>query len=613
MLILLSVGISNYLSNDIDNLPKTVTDTNDIYKLLSQLSENNFSHERSISQIDITSIQFITLLDSICESLNKEDIFILYFSGHGSLDNNELFFYFEDANPKKDNLRGKISFSNIKQILCSVTNSVICIFDCCHSGASIKSSLSPDTFKKSNLSILASSPAYQATVSSKDDNNNSPFTSYLINYIKYSYNSSGKVTISDLTKSFDDSDYTDALIHVQEGAGDITLLESTTYDIERTELNFPKQFFSKIKTSNIRTREMLWYSLKDIPNHLLINIFTLWFDDNFFEPSWLVRRAVGSILSNKIKINHEIIFIIEKFLESRHWSDHCIGIIGSRFLLKKDSNLQGKVKNLFLNENRMDVVWLAHLYLTDSDLITIEDSISTKLSSSLWGLTDIWDRYRYKKNTPIYTIVKKLVTCSEQNHTFDDFILHIKLTYPHYDFEKDDNEFISFLKHIYQKPKRNNITDQNIKWLLSVIYGEWRGQLDLSLENYFSSLTTSQMDNILNKTFQIPSVECRMAIFQYLSRTPNKSDYLNNMQWINTECHPWVKREAIDTLSKYNKQSIVNSDIKLVDNNIYPGNTDLMLSYITCGLINDDKLQEISESLTEAEKESLLKFKKITN
>lgn len=614
MLVLLSVGISDYLSNRLSKLPKTVSDAKDIYKLFSQLSGTNFSHEKSISQVNISSIQFITLLDSICSSLNEDDIFILYFSGHGSLTNNELYLYFEDAS-SNNQFRGTISFSSMKQILCNIGNSVICIFDCCHSGASVKGSISPDALNKSNLSIIASSSAYSSTPSSEDEKSNSPFTSQLITYIRSIYNSSGKVTIADLAKHFNGSNHMDSMLQPQEGVGNTTLLESTINVINNPNLDFPKQFFSKLKVSNIRTREMLWYSLKDIPNNILTQIFKIWFEENFFEPSWLVRRAVGSILANKISDDNGFYHIIIKFLESKHWSDHCIGIIGARFLIKEKIQIEKKIKDFFFGTHRMDVVWLAHLYLTDSKKITIEDSIFTKLKNSLWGLTDIWDRYG--SSDPKSEIAKNLIQHSEELNCVQQFDLHIKLTcgiVPELnEIQSSDHDFLSFLNFIYTKPKRNKIIDQNIKWLLSIIYGEWRGQLDLSLENYFSSLSRCQIKNILNKTNSIPSVECRMAIFQYLSRTPELANYLIDIQWINTECHPWVKREAIDTLFKYNKQNIINNDITLADNSIYPGNTDLILSYITSGLMSNDNLKKISEPLTTIESELLFTLNKKNN
>ncbi len=610
MLVLLSVGISNYLSKEHPNLPLTTSDSRDIYRVLSLLGGENFSHERSSSQVNISSNQFLSLLESVCSSLNDNDILVLYFSGHGSLNYNELFFCFEDSNCNSS-FRGKVSFSSVKQILFGVMNSVICIFDCCNSATAIKSSLSTEIFKQSNLSILASSRAYDSTLSSKGGEKNSPFTSRLITHVESIYSESGKVTIVDLVNRFKGSDYEGCMFHAQEGLGDVAILESTGSYIERSEFNFEEQFFLKVKASDIRTREMLWYSLKDIPNNILIKIFKLWLENDFFEPSWLVRRAVGSILANKAQYDKRIFHIVERLLSSRHWSDHCIGIIGARFLLTADQNIKEKVEELCFGPNRMDVVWLAHLYLSDNGLVDIDKSLSTELSSSLWGLIDILDRH---KNNISTTIFHKVIKRSEEIDCSDSIKAHIKLTHPDNNYCSEigfsdvyDVDFVNFLKFMYERPKRDKTIDQNLKWLLSVLFGEWRGQLDLSLGRYFSALSVRDLRHILNKFNHSPSVECRMALFQYLSRNHEHESYLNYISWLGDEQHPWVRREAFETIAKY--KGVDNADASLTHNSyqVYPGYTDLILSYMNFGIIDDVSI--FSEELTQAELNALKNLK----
>ncbi|MDF5173880.1 hypothetical protein, partial [Vibrio parahaemolyticus] len=191
---------------------------------------------------------------------------------------------------------------------------------------------------------------------------------------------------------------------------------------------------------------------------------------------------------------------------------------------------------------------------------------------------------------------------------------HIKLTHPDNAYcskfilsDVYDVGFVKFLKFMYESPKRNKTLDQNLKWLLSVLFGEWRGQLDLSLGRYFSAHLEEDLRYILNKFNYSPSVECRMALFQYLSINHEQKSYLDYISWLGDEQHPWVRREAFEAFAKYKDVSHIDVNINNYRYQIYPGYTDLILSYMKFGAIDDVSI--FSKELTQAELNALKNLK----
>lgn len=101
----------------------------------------------------------------------------------------------------------------------------------------------------------------------------------------------------------------------------------------------------RIKEVDTTTREMHWYYLMDLPEITKFEVLNSYFAEEISEPHWLVRRAIGSVISEfkNFKMKESIIL---NLLRSRDWMAQCIGLIGARRSLDHES-IRDEVKVFF--------------------------------------------------------------------------------------------------------------------------------------------------------------------------------------------------------------------------------------------------------------------------
>ena len=118
-------------------------------------------------QIDL----FLNPMQKIIEKFNKNDLIILFYSGHGILDESKILVL-SPGSKKQEKIRSGIEFKRIREFFDNLTGPMLYILDCCYGGAAYRG---PE--KKIEF-ILASSgsASYAPTYSS--------FTQEICNLIK---------------------------------------------------------------------------------------------------------------------------------------------------------------------------------------------------------------------------------------------------------------------------------------------------------------------------------------------------------------------------------------------------------------------------------------------
>src|SRR5262249_40456210 len=122
------------------------------------------------------------------------------------------------------------------------------------------------------------------------------------------------------------------LVNLAEGLSDLHLAEPPAwYENITTRKDFEARFLERVVRSSTHTREMLWYSLDGMPDGLKLKILNYSREHSAFrEPSWLVRRAIGSVLSRVDEVHPAKRTSILNLLTAKGWMHECIGLVAAR-------------------------------------------------------------------------------------------------------------------------------------------------------------------------------------------------------------------------------------------------------------------------------------------
>ena len=113
--VLLSIGIDYYLYDN--PLINCSTDAEEVFNVFSRSKNIPFDVESSrlLNDCGISKLEFQETLIEICAEANKNQQFILYFSGHGIEINNEFYFVFSDS--ISDDLKTYMSMTEVIDIV----------------------------------------------------------------------------------------------------------------------------------------------------------------------------------------------------------------------------------------------------------------------------------------------------------------------------------------------------------------------------------------------------------------------------------------------------------------------------------------------------------------
>lgn len=582
MVSVISMGIE---SNDsihegaLAKIPCAYQDAENIYNMFEKALGNNFKKCASVCVKNITSIECKALVSALSLSIEKDDIVIFFFSGHGEKDaNGKLQLIFADY--FNDGKKGSISFQEIILSLKKYGCPIFIILDCCYSGAGIAESLGNDYKLESSVSIMTSTGAVRTEKISEDG---SPFTNAICTALSQIVNEEKKVSIDNIF-SYTQKIHPNSNHIIGGGKRDIVLSE--TERIHYPE-DFSQIFINKIRHSNYEMREALWYSVGYMPIGIKNDLLEKYLGENRdkgIELSWRVRRAIGSVYEygNNKKIDRHIM----NLMHSKNWMDKCVGYICAR--KSKDPSITQlmyeEVKN-FEDDYPMDLAWLLALYLADRE-IDPEPILNLKLMKSPWGAMEVWKRYFNNCNKNKKLEIFKNNTEEEVYKQLCIELYFRKILPDCEELPEDIKKDIPSIMELYGCKTRGRIgASENNKWIFSVLYGNWRDQVDLY--HVFDTMWKSTRDKrkLLSNLQYIPSVEIKMAILDYLSRTVKGSKQINvsDLEWALKDQHPWVIRSALPLFQ--GEKEIVEKNIKRdIDMKIYPGIFDLAIELSKQGL-----------------------------
>ena len=482
---------------------------------------------------NIRSDELDSFLRIILNSRKGEGEAILYFSCHGVVDDTEFCLLLSDAVGNDKNRKyGYVPISDLYRLCYDYPQSnFLLIFDCCYSGQALSLANNKRAEMESNITVLSSSNYYER---SRYTDSGSEFTNSLCRALRALDGQAEDITVARIVKKMEEENR-QCLVNISEGKADFVIQsragQAATYNVR-----FVDTFIKRLDNC-VAVREMMWYSIADFPNGIKRKIFQEYLNaaKEGPEASWLVRRAMGNALASLDGGNQKEKKIVEQFLKSPNWMNRCVGIVAVSKAITEEraSYLKELIKK---EDSAMDLVWLADLYLSDSPYYDLQVALNSRLAKSLWGLIEIWDRYVEKCSE------EELFQAIEANGTEQKLLdglrgeLELRKHAP-------DGSLASVL---YNGKRRGRTVDLKQKWLLSLLYGNWRGRVECDLSDYLTNNKREKIKKELEEAQSIPSVERRMSLFEYFE---NEQKYLKKyktyIRWGLTDPHPWVRRIAI--------------------------------------------------------------------
>lgn len=220
-----AVGISEYPALDLHNLNYADKDAQDFVRAITHTDlqmYNNINRIVILNQ-DATTSNIRTKLSELSNSVNQDDVVMLFFSGHGINENDESYFVTYDASAK--HYYNGVEFDFIRKRMTDMVNKhshVIVFMDACHSGAMYGT-------KGNTKGITLATPGvlgfYSSTSGEKsaeiDDLGNGVFTRAILNAINGNIaNEEGEITTQQLW------DYILKYVHEKTGGKQTPLCEN---------------------------------------------------------------------------------------------------------------------------------------------------------------------------------------------------------------------------------------------------------------------------------------------------------------------------------------------------------------------------------------------------
>lgn len=576
MISIISIGIAKYNDKTISEISCAHSDAKKVYSTFKYVLGRDFSDFSSICLLNASKNEFISLLSGISSALSYKDTIILYFSCHARLNSSDEFILvFSDADEAGN---GQLTATYLKEILTRYNSEYILFLDCCHSETALKMANKSSPSSRSNISVIASTEYY---LRAKYDSDGSFFTKILCEAVTQLYENGQDITLNSIASEINVSGAT-CYTNLAEGKIDFPLKKVASLTNNYPE--FPRIFMSKLSNNRL-VREMMWYSLSNIPSKISLVIINQFILDSakVSEADWLVRRAIGSLLSTMKGDLSQINKTTLKMLYSDNWMRQTIGLIACRHNI--DYKTADMLQNMIISEdNPMSLVWLADLYLSDSQFANLDVSLKSNLAKTGWGLIQIWDRYKQKyeprmlfnticNNIADNQILKQLQTeiylSNNDQFGFDERDITCE------QLKASNNKLVSIL---YRSSPRGRTIDNNKKWLLSIMYGSWRGQLNINFDEYFNNTKDNKIIRELKLARYIPSPSKRACIFSYMQYSPNIFEkYRSNISWGISDPHPWVRREAILAFKNYPEMiQLAFNDV--IDRHLFIGTFDLIIN-----------------------------------
>jgi hypothetical protein len=601
---ILALAVAETPGAEFDTLACAVGDARHVYTSLPRICGDRFDGVLSYVGINPSASQARELLLLAAASAGADDLLIVYISSHGILRRGALSIPFNDARP---NGFGYLEAGEISTALRQCPGQVLLILDCCFSGAALIEAHLRDVYDTPSLSVIASALPYGRA---NYGPTGSDFTLAFVRALERISGNGDAVTVSKVAEWIkQDNSYSgEILVNLAEGLSDLQLTEPPEwYQRVLEKKDFERRFLDRVAVSAGPTREMLWYSLDGMPDGLKLKIF-----DGFREhlvlrePSWLVRRAIGTVLSRIDDVHSKKREYILDFLNAKSWMHICIGLVSARNLVGDPDVAFILQKILAGATNRMDAIWLANLYLSDSSGDNLTLGLTSSLGMAAWGIVDLWKRYERHYDDPEWLARVFADSTADRPELLQDLRTHLECTgspvggmlgvEPAKDVVA--NELVLFQ---YQREPRGILAQTPVKWLVSSLYGSWRDQLSGDLREYLDNTEDQQIIRDVSICSRIPSVEHRVSICQELAASSEiEPEILDAARWAVTDPHPWVRRESLRLFPGNRETAECALDVA-TDRTLFPGYLDLIIEAHRNGADTGKSIK----SMTKAERDSV--------
>lgn len=587
MIYLISCGISTSdNSQDMSPIPCASLDARKVFATFN-LHFRDFCVEHSIVLLDVKKMFFLEFLEETLGYLTDKDILVVYFTGHGQINKNQgLNILLRDS---------YMSSSILMDTLVPAEKHVVLILDCCHAGAALHMTNMEDVMNNNTITVIASCTPLRLA---QFDKINSVFTKKLCESIEVLDASNEDITIVNLVKKIKALGYSQVYSRVETGKTDLLLQSGKK---EEKPIHFTNVFLNKIKVDKNILREIMWYALgnSSVGYITQYNVLNQFFLQNNYEGSWFVRRAIGSLISNLPQNENNVIELEKKLIDSSSWIQVCIGLVATRY--ENNDKIKDIRKNICGSDRYpMDAIWLANLYFSDYN--NEELFFPANMLKSSWGVIDLYCRYADKPN--IINEFEKLIP-----HMYKQVLERHKRLLNVRNLK--DNSLAGLL---YNKGDRGRtpINDKD-KWLHSVLFGKWRDYRQANLDEYFINFSNKQIVTELEGAFEIPQIDCKIALLDYISVNERlKEEYKNYLKWGLKDEHPWVRRSAIKIYDRELNLLKNTAFYDKIDMDIYPGVLDLIIEGATLSRDRDwhDFLKSYIEKydFTIGEKKALMNY-----
>ncbi|MBK1648805.1 caspase family protein [Rhabdochromatium marinum] len=204
-LYVLSIGVSEYEDNRLDDLNYAAKDAQDFAQVIKQ--QHNGLYKDVIVEVlsNPNRETFLDGLDWLNKKVTEEDVAMLFVAGHGVNDEDgDYYFLVSDANPERI-ARTAVPQYDIRKSLATLPGKVIAFFDTCHSGslmtgvADINGVVNDLTAAENGIVVYSSSSGNQASLENPMWENGA-FTEVLVNGLNGDADlaNDGKITIKGL-------------------------------------------------------------------------------------------------------------------------------------------------------------------------------------------------------------------------------------------------------------------------------------------------------------------------------------------------------------------------------------------------------------------------------
>lgn len=578
MLVFLAAAVRSVNDPAFADISCARSDAYRLYKTLERVCEDAFDPCRSVVLVDPASDDFSGLVASVSRELGPDDQLVVYFSGHAQHKEGMTRLLFANADAKG---RGRVRADVLLTPLIDTSVNGIVILDCCNSGNALSVADTRDPLFPRRVTVLAATEAYEPA---QYVDSGSAFTTAFCRGLDRLAENNHPLSLADVVEHMrDDPAYEgDPTVNFHSGQSDHVL------QTDRPNWNTPDdaegRFLRRLSGVSTEVREALWYGTREMPTSIRVKLLR---DaaraGTLSEPSWLVRRAIGTMAGNLPAYSRAS--VRDSFLAAdRDWMHHAIGIIAARTDVAEDDDVADAVSRFLAPNTNVDLVWLAHLYLSDSRPDrAFELALTSPLMRSPWGIVDLYRRHANRPGVveeirdgadsderllgPLRTHLRLLGRDDGalQSVTFDDEVVESEIA-----------------QRLYAIPPRGRIRHPQSEWLYSYLYGAWRDEVGPLTFESLDRQRKRDAEEAVAVLGRLPAVEIRMAIGHFAANSGDHSQVVDLIRsWALTDVHPWVRRESLTT----DTHACAEAFFEEIDRSAYPGALDLALRGLQLGVL----------------------------